>query len=445
MIYLSAYKGGVSVKKSYVVLVFAFLMLMAASPVILEQLEAKGTIQNAAAGIDVPHPTVTGGIVGVFERFKWSVKNTYTNYMPNYAQNVAAYNRFLRVVNRPLAFLKTSETPVYTPPADVQPMPQGKQIKSVKTETLRSDNFHAHYLLTVTDTNGEEYTFIDTALIMTEEQKSAAIESQAQQINRLYRSNADVNFYLYVAQRMQDTNYYESLVPTEVSTKPHYDKFFALLDDGITYDTFTLPTVFDRYEKVWKSDHHWNSVGAHEGYCAIINMMRQSTPSILPPREVSQTLPLSTSRFYGSFSRSCAMVDVWDAFSVNDYALPKHQVSPVYDLSALVKAFEKNPSTSLKTNLYAECFPKLHTFRFPENNTGRNLLVIGDSYAQGVAEPLASNFDNTYVYYFTTYKHMDYEALIREKNITDVIILQFSERVVFDALGDCDFDTIKTR
>ncbi len=431
-------------KKSYIALVFAFLFLMTALPITLEQLEARGVVQDAAAGIEVPPPTADSGVAGILEQFKWSVKNTYTNYMPNYAQNVAAYNRFLRFFNRPLAFLKTSETP-YTPPVNLPNVPQGKQIKSVKSEFLRRDDFHVHYLITVTDTDGKEYTFIDTALSMNEQRKAAAVAEQAQQINRLYRSNTDVNFYLYVAQRMQDTDYYESLVPTEVSTKPHYDKFFTLLDEGITYDTFTLPTVFDRYEKAWASDHHWNNIGAHEGYSAVINMMRKDTPSILPPRNIHQTHTLSSSRFYGSFSRSCAMTDLWDTFAVNDYALEKHSVSPAYNVSDTVNRFEKKPSKSIKTNLYAECFPKLHTFRFPENKTGRNLLVIGDSYAQGIAEPLASNFDNAYVYYFTTYKYMDYEKLIREKNITDVIILQFSERVVFDVLGDCDFDTIKTR
>ena len=70
--------------------------------------------------------------------------------------------------------------------------------------------------------------------------------------------------------------------------------------------------------------------------------------------------------------------------------------------------------------------------------------MIGDSFAQGIAEPLASNFDKAYVFYFSTYKYLDYEKIIRDKNITDVIVLQSAERLMFDAWHDCDFDTIKT-
>ncbi len=430
-------------KKLYLVIVFAFLALMTVLPITIEQLEAHGVIADAAAGIAVAEPQTTEGVAGIIERFKWSVKNTYTNYMPNYSQNVVAYNRALRILNQPLAFLKTNETP-YTPPVDAPELPEGKQIKSVKTEYLRRDNVHTYYLVTVTDTDGEEYTFIDTALVMTDAQKQAAIEEQARQINRLYNSNSKVNFSLYTAQRMQDTDYYETLIPDEKSTKAYYDQFFTLLDDGIAYDTFELPTVFDRYDKMWMTDHHWNDVGAHEGYTAAINLMRTKAPSIRKPRPVADKLTLSTSRFYGSFSRTCAMDELWDVFVVNDYALEAHRVSPAYDLAGIVQYFDKKPSLSIKTNLYAECFPKLHTFSFPENDTGRNLLVIGDSFAQGIAEPLASNFDNAYVFYFSTYKYLDYEKIIRDKNITDVIVLQSAERLVFDAWHDCDFDTIKT-
>ena len=78
------------------------------------------------------------------------------------------------------------------------------------------------------------------------------------------------------------------------------------------------------------------------------------------------------------------------------------------------------------------------------DHTGRNLLVIGDSYAKGIAEALGSSFDNTYLYYFNSYSGLNYNKVIRDNQITDVLFLQFSERIVFDALGDNRFNTIRT-
>ena len=503
-------------KKGFIVLIFAVLSALAIAAPLTMKLEEKGVIESAAAGMDLGEPPFhTGflsGVLNSIERFKWGVKNAYTNYMPGYSQMVVTCNEFLQKLNKPLEFLKTSEVdyPLDMPPEEEDPMtppgsstmgrppeasspgtpgdssasvhppessdpgtpgdsstssrppessgpdtpgesstapaepPPVKAVASVKSRFLKADSVHRHYLVNVKDTLGNSYSFIDTALTLPDVRKGEVVRKQAEHINRFYNSDKNVNFYLYVAKRMQDTDFYESIIPDEASTKPYYDTFVSLLDPGITYEAFELPDVFYRHDYVWKTDHHWNAEGSYVGYRQIVEMMRRDTPSILPPREPVSKEMVEGSRFYGSFARSCAYATMWDDFGAVNYGLPAHTIAPTYDFLQTMQNLRKNPPTRINQNMYALCYPYISRLSFPENHTGRNLLVIGDSYAKGIAEALGSSFDNTYLYYFNSYSGLNYNKVIRDNQITDVLFLQFSERIVFDALGDNRFNTIRT-
>ena len=98
-------------KKGYIGAVSLFLVVMMITTPTIQILEQQGVISDVAAGTVVAEPIehtgLFSGFLNAFEEFKWSIKNTYTNYMPNYSQNVMAYNRVLRFLNQPFAFLKT--------------------------------------------------------------------------------------------------------------------------------------------------------------------------------------------------------------------------------------------------------------------------------------------------------------------------------------------------
>ena len=358
-------------KKGFIVLIFAVLSALAIAAPLTMKLEEKGVIESAAAGMDLGEPPFhTGflsGVLNSIERFKWGVKNAYTNYMPGYSQMVVTCNEFLQKLNKPLEFLKTSEVdyPLDMPPEEEDPMtppgsstmgrppeasspgtpgdssasvhppessdpgtpgdsstssrppessgpdtpgesstapaeppqPPVKAVASAKSRFLKADSVHRHYLVNVKDTLGNSYSFIDTALTLPDVRKGEVVRKQAEHINRFYNSDKNVNFYLYVAKRMQDTDFYESIIPDEASTKPYYDTFVSLLDPGITYEAFELPDVFYRHEYVWKTDHHWNAEGSYVGYRQIVEMMRRDTPSILPPREPVSKEMVEGSRF----------------------------------------------------------------------------------------------------------------------------------------------------
>ena len=60
---------------------------------------------------------------------------------------------------------------------------------------------------------------------------------------------------------MQDTDYFEDIIPGEESTKEYADLFLSLLGDNITSWKWDIGTVRDRTERVYLTDHHWTVYG----------------------------------------------------------------------------------------------------------------------------------------------------------------------------------------
>ena len=137
-------------------------------------------------------------------------------------------------------------------------------------------------------------------------------------------------------------------------------------------------------------------------------------------------------------------LNLWDVFRVYDYDLGPYTCSPKWKFELQEKILSKAEYTTPDKNIYAIFFPEVYEVHYTENQTGRNLLVLGDSYTQGFVELLASAFDNTYAYYYGNYSGLHYDTFIREHNITDVLFEQFSDRILFDLYGDDKLANIKT-
>lgn len=416
-----------SFKTGYIIAAFAVLTTLMLTPPALRALEKGGVLENVSAGIQLQKPDEADTLGGV----KYAIEDTYTNYIPFYTRTVTTYNDLLRTLNAPFSKL-------FSTVSNADPL-QG--VASVRSELLKTNDERSYYLITVTCDDGSEYRFEDTALKLTPEQAEENAKAQAEAVNRLYRANKDVNFCLYVASRMQDTEWFDSVLPLENSYSGQYAEFFALLDDGIVYDDFKLLTLSSRREKVWLTDHHWNQTGSREGYEQIIELLRKKAPQILPARQPVGAVHIEGAKFYGSCARACANSSLWDEFFTYDYGLPEHFTDPEYSWNERVKTLSDNPPTSLSDNMYGMCYRDIRKLSY-DNHTGRNLLVIGDSYVRGIIDVLASNFDNTYAYFLFDYPHMDYNKVIEENNITDVLIIEYSERLVFNCARDCNLNSI---
>ncbi|MBE6726527.1 MAG: hypothetical protein E7576_15265 [Ruminococcaceae bacterium] len=404
------------------------------------------------------------GVLNTLVGFKKTLTDLYTDFMPGYYETVFAYGKARDTLNAPTASLyadmrsNAGKTQTETPtepttsldtlsnqpigeeavdadlpePEPEEPVDPRDQVVSVSSTLLKSTGTHRYYRIDATFGDGFETSFLDTAVDLTDKAKEARVTLQAKKLNKIAEAVPDVNFYFMLLTRMQDTDYYEDVIVGEESTGKYADLFLSLLDERITAQKWDIGTLRDRVEKVYLTDHHWSTYGSYCGFCQLCEM-------ICPDHEpvaLGEPIDFPETRFYGSAARTCQTLDLWDPFRVYDCDLGTYKCSPIWKFERQVKFLAKQKYVTPDVNVYAVFFPEVYTVEYPDNHTGRNLLVIGDSYTQGFVELLGSAFDKTVAYYYTHYSGMDYRAVIEENGITDVLFEQFSDRILFDIYGD---------
>ena len=152
--------------------------------------------------------------------------------------------------------------------------------------------------------------------------------------------------------------------------------------------------------------------------------------------------------FYGSNATATARYTISDPFAVASYDLPPHDIvmengvsyNSKIEIATNMETYLKARHNTKRTYGHYTAFqPILEEVTYPENKTGRVLLFIGDSYSPPLMEPLASYFDKTYIRYIDsnpTLENIDLAEYIKEKGITDVLLLEMSDRIIYDYYGD---------
>ena len=447
------------------VLGLCFIVLLCGAPFMKAGQEAGVfTVRDLGNRTEEAEPyegTFADGALNALVRVKNALTRLYTDYMPGYYETVFAYGKVRDTLNAPTSSLyadmranaaKTPETPAEpdpvsavdtleaggedqteTPePEPVEPVDPRDQVVSVSSTLLTTTGTHRYYRIDAEFGDGFQTSFLDTAVVLTDKSKESRVTMQAKKLNRIAAADPDVNFYFMLLTRMQDTDYYEDVIVGEESTGKYADLFLSLLDERITAQKWDIGTLRDRVERVYLTDHHWSTYGSWLGFCQLCGM-------ICPEHEpvaLGEPIDFPETRFYGSAARTCQTLDLWDPFRVYDCDLGTYKCSPVWKFDRQVKFLAKQKYVTPDVNVYAVFFPEVYKVEYPENHTGRNLLVIGDSYTQGFVELLGSAFDTTVAYYYTHYSGMNYREVIEEYGITDVLFEQFSDRILFDIYGD---------
>jgi hypothetical protein len=266
----------------------------------------------------------------------------------------------------------------------------------------------------------------------------------------LARANTDVNVYVYVGSRFQTSAYFSDYVPAVRSLRPFVDEFFEGLDSRIRYGRLEVNTLEDCLTLLFNSDHHFNAFGAWASYYDIITMMMEDTPEIGPPIPLGTKHRIEGAVFLGATARSAGYNRYTDTFFFYDYGLPRNRViqtTQTYDGFETLRDRYLNGRFNNNRNHdhYVAFYPYVIQTHYPDNDTGRNLLFLGDSYSRGMAELLGANFDKTFVYDFRfIYRVGDYNRFIRENGITDVLIFQYSHRGVFNGQNDNTLNLVRT-
>lgn len=454
-------------EKIYIIIVFSILFGLAVSAPVIRILENSGIIQpvdigNAAEPARDYSGSFAAPLLTRFEYFRVTAENIYLNYLPFYSDTVFLYSEIKLSLNEPvidfLRSVNSAQQDEHIPDTDeseltdevyISSIPEktvlDSDIASVTSKYLSQNNTHRFYSVQVTFDDGSTAEFLDTALAHDINTLEIKMKSQLEEINRIIRATPEnVNFYFYMASRFQDTELFELCVPDEASTRELRESFLDSLDSRAKVSYFHIDSIHDRMKKMFLSDHHWNGYGAYTGYRDIIEWMREDSPEIAGIYDIGEPFNFEKSRFYGSYARQSKYTKCWDDFIVYDYDLPRHYSSPSYDFDEYVEWMDAGSYHSPSDNLYGMFYPKIYRVDYSGNETGRNLLILGDSFTQGFAQLIASGFDTTIIYYYGNYYGLDYKKVIEDNSITDVLFFQFSDRIMFDTYNDDRLNEIKT-
>jgi hypothetical protein len=200
----------------------------------------------------------------------------------------------------------------------------------------------------------------------------------------------------------------------------------------------------DFYKYYFKTDHHWNPVGAYKGYEDIARMMG-ITP-LKPAGKIKSGI-----KYMGSRAAKTASTDIKDDFTPYYFNFPKFSVSVKYKSDKTYKNLEKQygeiclkeygaqeiyvnnwqeiydktkkkPYFNHYWSYYGAGHPKLGVIKNLENKNKKNLLIIGSSMDNPLIKPLASHFQNTYTIDLREDNAVfDIKQFIEEHKITDFL------------------------
>ena len=269
----------------------------------------------------------------------------------------------------------------------------------------------------------------------------------AEFMNAMVEARPEVNWYFSFATNIEAIPLGDRFFPEE-SVADIYEDFLDLLPSSVKTAELAVNSFKDYAAKFYVTDHHWNYTGVQEAYYRILSMMRENY-SDLSPMPFNDLYVFDDVKFYGSLARSSAKYSDHDDFGIYFYDLPAHELTIDQTIAyGSQKTLSENLDIYLEGlyetkkgyNHYTEFYRVPSEIVYPENNTGRRLLVIGDSYSLPLIELVAANFDVTYV----RYEDRGFDALpddlyldefVEEHGITDVLVIEEPVKVVMKGYG----------
>lgn len=451
------------------------MMLCAPSIRMLEQLgvittEKMGNIIEPQKVYDEDMPL--GGFLNGVENLKAAIDDTYINYLPFYAHIVTTVKNAKINMNKPINELLSAlgQKALATPASvtDVLEVPETSAEVGTSAETaaetaaaeeekphivkhnyryLTNSGGTNFYVIDAEYSDGRKVSLITLTLSTSESLIDRRMKRSAELVNDITAvcKELGVKVYFYSCSRLQDGENFEQYIPVEKSLKPKVDEFFSLLDPYVKSGRLKVDTLEESIEKLFLTDHHWNAYGMYEAYCDIVNMMREDTPSIDEPRPLGELHVIEDAEFYGTNARTSGYYECKDTFFFYDYNLPEHTLRASYPYNFKDKKriyLEGKFEKKLSTDHYVNFYPYTEYLKY-NNSTGRNVLVLADSYSRGISELLGSSFDETYIYdYRRIHEIGNLRQYIAKHKITDVLFMQYSLRGIFDNQNDNTLDKI---
>ena len=267
---------------------------------------------------------------------------------------------------------------------------------------------------------------------LSSEELNSRIKTQISFYNDISDKYPNVNLYVYLPLRYEVTNF------SNLHNLNNYvNKFKNGLNKNIHVSMLESINVDEYLTYFYKTDHHYNSVGALKAYNDIVKMMNINNTKELSIVNVQ-------SPYYGSLARTALNKNVSDNLMDFDYQndVKSNNLDNKFKPRNIVK--KANPFYDYYISYYNGQYDEVIYSSDVQNN--RNLLIISDSLSWQVDYILAENFENTYVINLRYGKwktdKLYLKEYLAEHNITDILFLQEVEQQMFDLYNHNISDTV---
>lgn len=311
-----------------------------------------------------------------------------------------------------------------------------------------TDNIFRHYAISAKSPDGNVFTTYARIVKLDRDTLYENMLNTVKMVNAMVEKDRSINWYFYFPTNIEVTQLAEKIIPEE-STRHIYEEFLSKLDPSVKTDALLINSFTDYYNKFYITDHHWNHEGFNEAYLDIVRMFNENYSDIVP-FELEGKYVFEDVEFHGSLSRTHADYTTSDLFGLYYYNMPQHSVitdraisyGAKSSLSKKIKEYSEGKfNTASGYYHYTDFFRVCKEITLDEGNTGRNLLLIGDSYSLPLLEIVGCYFDNTYVRYedrgWNNFpEELLYEDFIKENNITDVLVIEEPAKCIMQGYGD---------
>lgn len=262
------------------------------------------------------------------------------------------------------------------------------------------------------------------------EETVAAYKKKAEEINAFASAHPEAKCYVYYCTRAEDLPWFDA---TEGLHSFSYSALLSsLLDPSISFSAKSFSDFRDFCAQMYRTDHHWNAQGAYSGYEDILAMMAADFP-VGAPRAVQRADGFDDLRWMGSRYRESGVTiapEGRDSFVVNQFDLPAHE-SWFGDTRQVIGLAEdyaqgqivRDPTFDQYLNYYGFESKPIRLSYGDASPAGTNLLIVGDSFARALREPLASHFGETVYVNFRILGETDLSQIMAQYEIGAVLFM----------------------
>ncbi len=194
-------------------------------------------------------------------------------------------------------------------------------------------------------------------------------------------------------------------------------------------DNVTIRELFvkdkEAYQHMfYRTDHHWNSYGAYQGYLDICEMLNLNCPSY--------DIVLTDMAYHGSIGKMVADKKISDKFMYIDEDTKITALVEGKQADANFKPRKIKEDKGIFYDQYVGYYNGLYSEVIYNGSGDENLLILGDSYAWQIDYLIANEYNKTYVLNPKYVEKLDIYKYIKDNNITKVLVLMESQTTIFD-------------